>query len=186
MSNCFEFSLCCSLPSQDFSKFNVLKPKLLETVDKMLSDDIARLMTLIPLEEGNNSDVVEVHGGAFKGCTESPFGIGKLEGTDQGRGEECWIVEKSRYKYDDIFESLAPVNGKISGASAKSELVKSKLPNSILGKIWKMSDIDRDGMLDADEFALAMYLIELKLEGHELPLELPDHLVPPGKRAFSE
>ncbi|VDO13647.1 unnamed protein product [Haemonchus placei] len=61
-------------------------------------------------------------------------------------------------------------------------MVKSKLPNSVLGKIWKLADVDRDGQLDADEFALANYLINLKLEGHELPVELPKHLVPPSKR----
>lgn len=37
------------------------------------------------------------------------------------------------------FQSLNPVNGKISGAAAKSEMVKSRLPNSALGKIWKLS-----------------------------------------------
>lgn len=44
-------------------------------------------------------------------------------------------------------------------------MIKSKLPNAVLGKIWKLSDVDKDGMLDADEFALANYLINLKLEG---------------------
>jgi len=82
-------------------------------------------------------------------------------------------------------QNLNPINGKITGASAKSELVKSKLPNTILGKIWKLSDIDRDGMLDADEFALAMHLVNLKLEGHEVPSELPEHLVPPTKQAIN-
>ena len=66
--------------------------------------------------------------------------------------------------------------------AAKSEMVKSKLPNSVLGKIWKLSDIDKDGFLDSDEFALAMHLINVKLEGYDLPAELPDHLVPPSKR----
>lgn len=65
---------------------------------------------------------------------------------------------------------------------AKAEMVKSKLPNSVLGKIWKLSDIDKDGFLDMDEFALAMHLIQIKVEGHDLPVELPDHLVPPSKR----
>lgn len=83
-----------------------------------------------------------------------------------------------------LLQSLNPINGKITGAAAKAELVKSKLPNSILGKIWKLSDIDRDGMLDAEEFALAMHLVGLKLEGHELPTDLPSHLVPPGKQGF--
>ena len=40
--------------TQDFSKFNVIKPKLLETVDRMLSQDIAVLMGQIPLEEERN------------------------------------------------------------------------------------------------------------------------------------
>lgn len=65
---------------------------------------------------------------------------------------------------------------------AKAEMVKSKLPNSVLGKIWKLSDIDHDGFLDMDEFALAMHLIKVKLEGHDLPSEIPDHLIPPSKR----
>ena len=38
------------LQHHDFSKFPLLKPKLLETVDRMLADDIARLMTMIPKE----------------------------------------------------------------------------------------------------------------------------------------
>lgn len=35
----------------DFTKFNLLKPRLLEVVDKMLAEDIARLMAQIPHEE---------------------------------------------------------------------------------------------------------------------------------------
>ncbi|KAJ8958938.1 hypothetical protein NQ318_019708 [Aromia moschata] len=80
------------------------------------------------------------------------------------------------------FESLGPVNGKLSGATAKEELVKSKLPNAVLGKIWKLADVDRDGYLDKDEFALAMHLINVKLKGNEIPFELPDHLIPPRKK----
>jgi len=40
-------------------------------------------------------------------------------------------------------------------------------------------------MLDADEFALAMHLVNIKLEGHEVPMELPEHLVPPSKLALN-
>lgn len=69
-----------------------------------------------------------------------------------------------------------------SFAAAKQELIKSKLPNSVLSKIWKLSDVDGDGFLDSDEFALALHLINVKLEGNELPNVLPDHLVPPSKR----
>ena len=37
-------------------------------------------------------------------------------------------------------------------------------------------------MLDSDEFALAMHLIKVKCDGHNLPDTLPDHLVPPSQR----
>lgn len=36
---------------QDFTKFQLLKPRLLEVVDTMLAEDIAKLMAIIPLEE---------------------------------------------------------------------------------------------------------------------------------------
>lgn len=67
-------------------------------------------------------------------------------------------------------------------AAAKSELIKSKLPNSVLSKIWKLSDVDCDGFLDIEEFALAMHLINIKIDGNELPNVLPDHLVPPSHK----
>ena len=64
--------------------------------------------------------------------------------------------------YDAIFDRLRPTNGKISGSSARPELMKSKLPNSVLGKIWKLADHDKDGYLDDEEFALAMHLIKAR------------------------
>lgn len=177
----------------DFTKFSALKPRLLETVDKMLADDIARLMALVPHEEhqqtngngANETEPASVKGGAFEGYQDNPFGFGKGEGVDAGSGEPEWIVNKERHKADETFANLKPINGKITGAAAKAEMVKSKLPNSVLGKIWKLSDVDHDGFLDADEFALAMHLISVKLDGHDLPLELPEHLIPPAKRGLS-
>ena len=172
------------LAHHDFNKFNTLKPKLLEVVDKMLADDIAKLMAMIPHEEIGTMTESLVKGGAFEGVEDqiSPFGYKRGEGIDAGAGEPEWIVNKERHKYDATFDELGPCDGKITGAAAKSEMVKSKLPNSVLGKIWKLSDIDKDGFLDSDEFALAMHLISVKLQGYDLPAQLPDHLVPPSKR----
>lgn len=101
---------------------------------------------------------------------------------DAGSYDSNWVVEKDREAYVQIFNSLNPVDGKVNGANAKQEMVKSKLPNTVLGKIWKLADVDRDGYLDADEFALAMHLINVKLSGHDIPPTLPGHLIPPSKR----
>ncbi|XP_037501298.1 EH domain-containing protein 3 [Rhipicephalus sanguineus] len=172
------------LAQHDFTKFHALKPRLLETVDRMLAEDIAQLMAMIPHEQTEQRDDEQrVKGGAFDGLEQSPFGYGRGEGVDAGSLEPDWIVARERFKYDELFSALGPVDGKISGAAAKAEMVKSKLPNSVLGKVWKLSDLDKDGMLDADEFALAMHLISVKVAGHDLPTELPEHLVPPSKRA---
>ncbi|RLU17240.1 hypothetical protein DMN91_011309 [Ooceraea biroi] len=172
------------LAHHDFNKFNPLKPKLLEVVDKMLAEDIAKLMAMIPHDEITTVSEPLIKGGAFEGVEDqvSPFGYKRGEGIDAGAGEPEWIVNKERYKYDSIFDSLGPQDGKITGAAAKSEMVKSKLPNSVLGKIWNLSDVNKDGLLDSDEFALAMHLINVKLEGYDLPTVLPDHLIPPSKR----
>lgn len=183
-----------NLKNVDFTRFNAIKPRLLEVVDDMLAKDIARLMGQIPKEEaaaveragGDSTKPIkqpEVHGGAFENEKESatPFGFGKGEGFDKGADETEWIVNRDRYKADEEFADLNPIDGKISGRIAKEYMLKSKLPNAVLGKIWKLADVDKDGMLDMDEFALAGYLINLKLDGHEMPTDLPKHLVPPSK-----
>ena len=176
--SCFQQQLV----HHDFTKFHSLKPKLLEAVDRMLAEDIARLMNMVPQEEMTHAAAHKIQGGVFQESVQSPFGFGRGEGVDEGRGEREWVVSKDRFKYDEMFEALSPIDGKVTGSAAKTEMVKSRLPNTTLGKIWKLADVDKDGMLDADEFALAMHLINVKLEGHDLPSELPEHLLPPSKR----
>ncbi|XP_023696702.1 EH domain-containing protein 3 isoform X1 [Paramormyrops kingsleyae] len=173
------------LQSHDLNKFQPLKMKLLDLVDDMLAHDIAQLMVLVRQEETQQPNKV-VKGGAFDGTLNGPFGHGYGEGAGEGIDEQEWVVARDKPMYDEIFYTLSPVNGKVTGANAKKEMVKSKLPNTVLGKIWKLADIDKDGMLDDEEFALANHLIKVKLEGHELPSELPPHLVPPSKRKIPE
>ncbi|XP_051880829.1 EH domain-containing protein 3 isoform X2 [Pristis pectinata] len=173
------------LQAQDFAKFQPLKIKLLETVDDMLGNDIAQLMILVRQEESQRP-VQVVKGGAFEGTMNGPFGHGYGEGAGEGIDDLEWVVIRDKPSYDEIFYTLSPINGKVTGANAKKEMVKSKLPNTVLGKIWKLADIDKDGMLDDEEFALANHLIKVKLEGHELPSEIPRHLIPPSKRKLAE
>ena len=45
-----------------------------------------------------------------------------------------------------------------------------------------LADVDRDGQLRADEFILAMHLVDTAKTGHPLPLSLPQDLVPPSLR----
>jgi len=165
----------------DFKTFKPMDKKLIEKVDNMLASDVTQLMQMLPKEDYKISMENPVRGGAFEDEA-GPFGIGKAEGINAGANEGDWIVDRTRKASDESFKELNPTNGKITGASAKTELIKSKLPNSVLAKIWKLSDRDLDGYLDTDEWALANYLVKLKLDGFELPNTLPEHLIPPSKR----
>ncbi|XP_044156374.1 epidermal growth factor receptor substrate 15 isoform X2 [Bufo gargarizans] len=97
-----------------------------------------------------------------------------------------WPVKpEEKAKYDAIFDSLSPVNGFLSGDKVKPVLLNSKLPVEVLGRVWELSDIDHDGLLDRDEFAVAMFLVYSALEKEPVPMILPPALVPPSKRKTS-
>lgn len=57
-------------------------------------------------------------GGAFANIDdlESPFGFGRNEGVLAGHGDLEWIVAKSKPLYDDLFNSLEQVGGKLTRA----------------------------------------------------------------------
>nr|XP_051691673.1 epidermal growth factor receptor substrate 15-like 1 isoform X4 [Oryctolagus cuniculus] len=94
-----------------------------------------------------------------------------------------WAVRvEEKAKFDGIFESLLPINGLLSGDKVKPVLMNSKLPLDVLGRVWDLSDIDKDGHLDRDEFAVAMHLVYRALEKEPVPSVLPPTLIPPSKR----
>ncbi|XP_030074019.1 epidermal growth factor receptor substrate 15-like 1 isoform X4 [Microcaecilia unicolor] len=97
--------------------------------------------------------------------------------------EPHWAVRvEEKSKFDGIFESLLPINGLLSGDKVKPVLMNSKLPLDVLGRVWDLSDIDKDGHLDRDEFAVAMHLVYRALEKEPVPSVLPPSLIPPSKR----
>ncbi|XP_061781658.1 EH domain-containing protein 2-like [Nerophis lumbriciformis] len=173
------------LLGQNFSKFKKLKPSLMASLDKLLNNDIAKLVPMLQQQELIKKSLPGVLDGEFLGTfrrehyKRHPFKELK-EDSDQDFHE--WVVERHKPKYDEIFYNLSPNEGKLSGSKVKAWMMTTLLPNSVLAHIWRLSDVDGDGMLDNEEFALAVHLIEGKLEGHWLPRELPSYLLPPSKR----
>ena len=58
------------------------------------------------------------------------------------------------------FQSLGPHKGKITGSTAKKEMVKSRLPNPVLAKIWRLADVDqvsKDLLHDVHTFCLIVH-----------------------------
>ena len=66
--------------------------------------------------------------------SKTPFMFKGGEGINAGVGEVEWVIAKDRYKYDSTFDTLNPIDGKVSGASAKSEsnLLVTFFTNEIL------------------------------------------------------
>ncbi|XP_019966608.2 epidermal growth factor receptor substrate 15-like 1 isoform X2 [Paralichthys olivaceus] len=97
-----------------------------------------------------------------------------------------WAIRpEEKGKFEGIFESLSPVKGLLSGDKVKPVLINSKLPLDVLGKIWDLSDVGKDGLLDKDEFTVAMHLVYRAMEKEPVPASLPASLIPPSKRKKS-
>ncbi|XP_003385156.1 PREDICTED: epidermal growth factor receptor substrate 15-like 1 [Amphimedon queenslandica] len=96
----------------------------------------------------------------------------------------AWAIDANERSMSNArFERLQPINGLLSGEKVRNFLMQSQLPVDVLGKIWNLSDLDRDGSLDADEFAIALKLTSLAQKGEVLPLVLPQSLIPSTKAA---
>ncbi|KAK0150608.1 EH domain-containing protein 2 [Merluccius polli] len=176
------------LLGQDFSKFKVFKPSLMASLDKLLSTDIAKLMPLLQRQDPQrNKPLPGVLDGDFLGTfrpehfKRHPFKE-RPPGDDDGGGGNKDPGGGGGGDTTRSSTACVPRDGKVSGTKAKEWMVNTNLPSSVLAHVWRLADVDCDGMLDNEEFALAMHLIEGKLEGHWLPRELPPHLVPPSKR----
>ncbi|KAG6833491.1 hypothetical protein H0H87_006063 [Tephrocybe sp. NHM501043] len=84
---------------------------------------------------------------------------------------------------DTYFNDLdAQRRGYIEGDVAVPFLLKSNLPGEELAHVWDLADINNDGRLTRDGFAVAMHLIQKKLAGNDIPSSLPPTLIPPSLR----
>uniref|UniRef100_A0A3B3SJI7 Intersectin-1 n=1 Tax=Paramormyrops kingsleyae TaxID=1676925 RepID=A0A3B3SJI7_9TELE len=95
-----------------------------------------------------------------------------------------WAVpQSSRLKYRQLFNSQDKMmSGHLTGPQARTILMQSSLPQAQLASIWNLSDIDQDGKLTAEEFILAMHLIDVAMSGLPLPPVLPPEFIPPTFR----
>ncbi|KAG1741757.1 uncharacterized protein EDB91DRAFT_313156 [Suillus paluster] len=95
-----------------------------------------------------------------------------------------WTLSKSEKKqYDQIFRAWdAQGTGFISGQTALEVFGQSGLDKNELARIWTLADADNRGKLNLAEFHVAMGLIYRKLNGNDIPDELPSELIPPSSR----
>lgn len=169
------------LAEHDFTKFSTLKQRLIDDADHVLGIEFPRLMEALPRVAGDlNKGPPAIEGSAPPGAEGgNPFGDDDAGGNPFG--ESSWALESYVSTYSGQFNSLQ-TNGLVSGGAAKPVLTASGLPVASLRKIWELSDLDKDGSLDLNEFVVAMVLIDLAKKGHTLPDQLDEEMVPPNKK----
>ncbi|QRV74778.1 hypothetical protein RhiJN_02793 [Ceratobasidium sp. AG-Ba] len=128
-----------------------------------------------PLYTGSSSSSTSIFG--FRSIAQSPT-------VSQAFASPEWAVSNDTKARSDSFFTRLDVQrrGWINNEVAATFMAQSQLPAPVLGRIWDLADVKKDGKLTADEFAVAMHLIDGKLAGREIPVELPASLVPPSLR----
>ena len=102
-------------------------------------------------------------------------------------GDQWLVSPQDKAQFDQIFAMVDTQNrGYITGEQAVGFFGNSRLPEDALAQIWDLADINSEGQLNRDEFAVAMYLIKQqrsKRDGRDvLPQSLPPNLIPPSMR----
>ncbi|KAF1326512.1 Eh domain-containing protein 4, partial [Globisporangium splendens] len=134
-------------------KFANLNIKAIQEIDELLSEDISKPMAALP----------------------------KCHDKDAAVLDDVEVAPK-KPEYDTIFKTLRiDASGRATGANCLTPSKASGCAQDTLKAIWDLADVDKDGCLDADEFAVAMYLRDKTKEGEVLPAELPASMVPPSK-----
>merc|ERR1712060_122607 len=105
----------------------------------------------------------------------SPFTVVRNGGAlETSAYQSQWLVPPDVEEYRAAFMDIGPNQlGKITGFKVKAKMDESKLPVSVLHKVWTLADVDKDGALTLYEYALAMHFIKMRLDGHDLPVSLP-------------
>jgi hypothetical protein len=154
----------------DFAKFSKLNQKLLDMLDEVLLTDFPKLMQAFPMDARTKPTALDMN----------PFAA--EEDPDFWQQYDSVDVTRHTAHFKEVCLASGSDN-KITGQAAKPVLQQSGLPTEVLSKIWKLSDIDKDGKLDLDEFLMAMHLTEIvRDKGIMLPDMLPSTLIPPNKK----
>ncbi|KIM46718.1 hypothetical protein M413DRAFT_440303 [Hebeloma cylindrosporum] len=99
--------------------------------------------------------------------------------------EDHWdVTPQQKQEFDSYFYKLdLDRKGYVDEDTAANFMLAYQLPPGDLAHIWGLVDLNRDDHLTIDEFAVAMYLIQRKAGGEELPKTLPVSLIPPSLRS---
>ena len=128
----------------------------------------------LPLRTGQTSTQIAQ---SFNSApSQSPSLPPSTSGTKIPKIRLSYLTATDQAKFEQLFKSAVGDGHALDGEKCKDLLLRSKLPGPDLMKIWTLSDTTKSGQLLFPEFALAMYLCNLKLVGKDLPQALPEQI----------
>lgn len=143
-------------------------------------------------EAPSMSAVPRQFSGAVPQRTSSPLARGPYGSPTQPAGSQLmpggWtITPQEKARFDGIFSKVDTENrGSVTGEQAVGFFSNSRLPEDDLALIWDLADVNSEGQLNREEFAVAMYLIQQQLaKKGPIPQSLPQSLIPPSRRQQS-
>ncbi|KAF7301554.1 hypothetical protein MIND_00720900 [Mycena indigotica] len=93
------------------------------------------------------------------------------------------IPDDLRARANREFDALDPLkSGSIPDNVSLPFLMESKLSTEDLAHLWTLADLNDDGNLTREGFAIALYLVDERLRGRILPPTLPPSLKPEVER----
>ncbi|KAJ7771804.1 hypothetical protein B0H16DRAFT_1673202 [Mycena metata] len=119
-----------------------------------------------PSQSAPGSSPSAIGTGAF-GAPQLPWDVTPAEKASADRWFDSLDTQKRGFIQDDV---------------AVPFMLESKLSGDDLAQIWDLADMNNDGRLTRDGFAIAWYLIQKKRNGVPIPSSLPQSLIPPSMR----
>ncbi|VDN02061.1 unnamed protein product [Thelazia callipaeda] len=94
----------------------------------------------------------------------------------------AWPVQTALYEAN-FKQADSNQDGYVSGADVREILIATGMPQNTLALLWSLVDLKKTGILNLEQFALIMHLIENHKCGKPIPYALSPNLIPPSFRS---
>ncbi|XP_015433947.1 PREDICTED: epidermal growth factor receptor substrate 15-like 1 isoform X2 [Dufourea novaeangliae] len=114
--------------------------------------------------------------------------VQSMAGLDMAKTSVQWVVSaEEQIAAEKMFlQSDLDMDGFVSGIEIKDVFLQSGLPQTDLAIIWNLCDICQSGKFNREQFALAIWFINQRLKGVDLPATLLPEMIPPSMRKSSD
>ncbi|KAI2489787.1 hypothetical protein MHU86_24809 [Fragilaria crotonensis] len=141
-----------------FSEFSTLSAKQIEELDGVLNNEIPQLMELLPSEKDSPATLkAKLAASSISGSNANvplPTRNDKFGKKADNASNPFGFDEADTDNYWRLLDT----------ATAREVLVKTGLGKDQLRQIWNLSDIDRDGYFDHEEYVVAMFLVDAVIQ----------------------